>query len=252
MIRRSLLATGFAVVALGAMVGAEIVVALRRDYLPTSPVLEVTGTFGPPHGRPLRFVALGDSTAAGVGAGNADLAYPSILARRLAGRRGWRVELVGIGVSGARVRDVLSDQVPRALAADPDVIFIGIGANDATHVTPLGDVRRAMGEVLDRLAPTGATIVVAGAPDMRAAAFHEPLRSLAGWRGTQVSGAIAAAAHDRGVPVVPLADETGRYFQAAPEKYLSADLFHPSAAGYEKWADAIEPVLYRAIEDGTR
>ena len=228
------------------MVGAEIVLALRREYLPTSPVLDVRGTFGPRDGRPLRFVVLGDSTAAGVGAGTADLAYPTLLARRLASD-GFRVELLGIGVSGARVRDVLEHQVSDAMAARADLIFIGIGANDATHVTPLDAVRRDMGEVLDRLRPTGATIVVAGAPDMRAAAFHEPLRSLAGWRGRRVSDAIAAAARERGVPVVALAEETGHFFQRAPETYLSEDLFHPSAAGYEKWADAIEPVLRKAL-----
>lgn len=246
MIRRSLFALAFATLSLGAMVGAEIVLALRREYLPTSPVLDVRGTFGPRDGRPLRFVVLGDSTAAGVGAGTADLAYPTLLARRLAAD-GFRVELLGIGISGARVRDVLEDQVADAVAARPDLIFIGIGANDATHVTPLDAVRRDMGEVLDRLRPTGATIVVAGAPDMRAAAFHEPLRSLAGWRGRRVTDAIAAAARERGVPAVALAEQTGHFFQRAPEIYLSEDLFHPSAAGYEKWADAIEPVLRKAL-----
>src|SRR3712207_9035968 len=48
-----------------------VVLALRRDYLPTEPVLELDATFGPADGDPLSFVVLGDSTAAGGGAGGA-------------------------------------------------------------------------------------------------------------------------------------------------------------------------------------
>lgn len=247
MIRRALVALLLAAVALVLMVGVEILLALRREYLPTTPVLDVTASFGPSDGEAIRFAVLGDSTAAGVGVGTAELAYPTVLARRLA-EGGRRIELRTFGVAGARVHDVLELQVPEVEAWQPDLIFIGIGANDVTHLTRLGDVERAMGETLDRLEETGASIVVAGAPDMGAAAFHEPLRSLARWRGRRVADAVAAAAVGREIPVVPLAAETGEFFRADPARYLSEDLFHPSAAGYEKWADAIEPYLDRVLD----
>jgi lysophospholipase L1-like esterase len=99
---------------------------------------------------------------------------------------------------------------------------------------------------LDEL--TDAETVIAGAPDMRAPAFYEPLRSLAGWRGRQVTSAIEEVGRDQGVAVVELAKETGPKFGTDPERYHSADDFHPSADGYRLWADAIYPVLKKTVE----
>lgn len=249
-VRRALARTGVAAAALvlgfSALIGIEVLAATRRQYLPTHPPLRIGGFFGPEGGAPLTFVVLGDSTAAGVGAGDAASSYPVLLAERLAGR-GRRVRLVGLGVSGARVRDVLDSQLPRALTAHPDLVLVGVGANDTTHLTRLGSVRRDMAAILDRLGRTGATVVVAGVPDMRVRAFMEPLRSLCGWRGRRVADAMREVARARGVAVVDLAGETGPYFQSHPDRHYSSDGFHPGPAGYARWADAIYPVLESAL-----
>ena len=227
--------------AIVALVGVEVIIAATRDYLPTQPALEIGGVFGPPDAPSLTLVVLGDSTAAGVGAGVPERAYPTLLAEGLSAER--RVSLVDFGVSGARVHDVLVDQAPRALAVDPDLLFVAIGGNDVTHLTWPGSVAADMDELLQTLAGTGAPIVVAGPPDMRVPAFPEPLRSIAGWYGRRIEGVIGDAARARGVSLVPLADETRAYFKERPETYYSSDLFHPSAAGYRKWAAAILPLL---------
>ena len=236
------------VVLFAVVLGVEITLALTREYLPTEPVLEIEGTFGPPDGNPLSFVVLGDSTAAGVGVDSADDAYATLLAERLAAR-GRRVELLGVGVSGSRVADVLEEQIAMAVAADPDLIFVAIGANDVTHWTPLSDVERDMTAVIAALQATGAEVVVAGAPDMRAAAWLEPLRTVAGWRGRRVTAVIEAVAREAGATVVPLAKETAPYFAANPEDAYSSDEFHPGAGGYRAWADAIYPRLELALAD---
>lgn len=230
------------VLVLAVVVGVEVVVALRRDYLPTRPALEIEGTFGDEDAPPLTFVVLGDSTAAGVGAGSVDDSYPARLARSIARER-FRVRLVGVGVSGARVADVLNEQLPRALVEDPDVVFVGIGANDVTHVTKLDDVEESMRTLLGRLTETGAAVVVAGPPDMRSPVFLEPLRTIVGWRGRAVADRIEAVAREVGIPFVPLADETREFFAEDPERHYSEDEFHPSAAGYARWAEAIFPYL---------
>lgn len=230
------------------LLGVEIYLAYNREYLPTAPALELGGTFGSSDGRPLRFTVLGDSTAAGLGAGTPDHAYATVLSERLAAR-GFRVDLTAYGVSGARVGDVASEQVPLALDSRPDLIFVGIGANDATHLTPLDSVERHMGVALDALAGTGAVIVVAGPPDMRAAAWLEPLRSIVGWRGRRVEDRIEKVARERDIPVVQLAEEAGPYFAANPEDAYAADDFHPGPGGYRAWADAIFPVLVEALEE---
>ena len=246
MTRRLLKGAGLLSLALVVVVGAEIWLALRREYLPTDPPLELSGTFGPPDGPLLRFVVLGDSTAAGLGT-DADHAYATVLSERLAEATGRRIELTVLGVSGARVDDVADDQVPAAVALDPDLVFVGIGANDVTHLTSLARIEEDMGRALDALLATGADVVVAGAPDMRVLGWYEPLRTLSYLRGKQVSNAIEEVARAKGAAVVELADETGHFFAADPETHFSGDEFHPSALGYRRWADAIYPVLIEAL-----
>ncbi|HJR45363.1 MAG TPA: GDSL-type esterase/lipase family protein [Actinomycetota bacterium] len=248
MIRRLLKVAGLLLLALVVLVGVEILLAFRREYLPTDPPLELGGTFGPSDGRPLRFVVLGDSTAAGLGT-DAAHAYATVLSERLARATDRRVELTVLGVSGARVQDVARTQAPAAAELAPDLVFIGIGANDVTHLTPLGSVEDDMTRALDELSGTGADIVVAGAPDMRVLAWYEPLRSLSYLRGKQVTGAIESAARAAGVAVVELAEETGQFFAAEPETHHSEDDFHPSAVGYARWADAIFPVLLETLDE---
>ena len=231
------------VVGMAAVLGAEVWLALRREYLPTEPVLDLDGSFGPTDGEPLRFVVLGDSTSAGIGAGGAEHAYPTLLARRLAADAQRRVELTVLGISGARTADVLNDQLPQVAALDPDLVFVGIGANDVTHLTPLDEIREDMAAILDRIEETGADIAVAGAPDMRVSAWHQPLRYMTYLRGLQVADAIEEVARAKDAAVVELAEETGHFFAEEPEAHFSEDEFHPSALGYERWADAIYPVL---------
>ncbi len=239
---------GIALGSVAVLLGIEVFLAYTRDYLPTSPALELGGTFGPPDGRPLTFVVLGDSTAAGLGAGSAEHAYATLLSERL-GERGWKVDLLAHGESGARVKDVLAEQTPIAERTDADLVFLGIGANDATHLASLDSIRENMAVTLDRLLATGATVVVAGPPDMRAHAWLEPLRSIVGWRGRQVAAAIEDVAVERGVPVVPLAELAGPYFASHPEDAYASDDFHPGPGGYRAWADAIFPVLLEALEE---
>ena len=248
MTRRLLKGAGLLLLALVVVVGAEIWLALRREYLPTDPPLELDATFGPPEGPILRFVVLGDSTSAGLGT-DAEHAYATVLSERLADATGRRIELTVLGVSGARVDDVAADQVPAAVALDPDLVFVGIGANDVTHLTPLARIEENMGRALDALLATGADVVVAGAPDMRVLGWYEPLRTLSYLRGKQVSNRIEEVARAKGAAAVELAEETGHFFAADPETHFSEDEFHPSAVGYGRWADAIYPVLIEALDE---
>jgi lysophospholipase L1-like esterase len=243
---RAAAATGLVVGAAGVVLAVEVQMALTRDYIRTAPASGIGGAFGPPDGRAVRFAVLGDSTAAGLGAGSADRSYPVLLARRL-GDAGYRVELIDLGESGARTADVAGKQASAAVRANPDLVLVAIGGNDVIHLTRLSAVRRDMRAALDRLRATGAAVVVTGVPDMRAHAFAEPLRSISGWRGRVVSRAIESVVRDRNVAFVPLAERTGHFFAEDPEGHFSSDLFHPGPGGYRRWADAIYPELVRVL-----
>lgn len=83
---------------------------------------------------------------------------------------------------------------------------------------------------------------------MRAPAFLEPLRSIAGWRGRAVTATIEETAEESNVTVVPLAERTRDFFLDHPDEAYSSDNFHPGPAGYERWANAFFPEVLDAID----
>ena len=230
--------------AFGVVVAAEAAAAVGREYLPETPYPRRLTFRGPEEGPPLRLVVMGDSTSTGVGTRRVEDTYPAVLARRLADSG--RVELTVTGRSGARAEDVLSRQVPAALAARPDLVLMVIGSNDVTHLTSAGQFERTITGILDRL--EGVPTVVGGIPEFGTVrAFAQPLRGLAGWRGHRLTSIIEAAVAARpGVGFVDLAAATGPFFGAEPERAFSSDGFHPGADGYAAWADALAPALEAA------
>ena len=97
------------------------------------------------------WVALGDSTAQGLGAPNPEAGYVGQVLEVLRQRSGlpWRV--LNLSVSGALIRDVLTGQLPR-LPASADLVTCGIGVNDILYTGPgklFGDLRALLAAVPD-------------------------------------------------------------------------------------------------------
>ncbi len=90
------------------VLGVEVQLARMGPDLPDDTPLDHDARLGagPPPG--LRMVWLGDSTAAGVGATSARFAVPQRVARSL----DRPVDVTSLAVSGARIDDVLDQQVP--------------------------------------------------------------------------------------------------------------------------------------------
>ena len=70
-------------------------------------------------------------------------------------------------VPGARSRG-LAAQVDRALAWRPALAVVVIGANDLTHLEPVGPAVQALADAVRRLRAASAEVVVAPAPDLSA------------------------------------------------------------------------------------
>ena len=85
-----------------------------------------------------RIVALGDSFTFGFGVRERQ-AYPARLAAGLTARLGGRprVEVVNLGVPGTGPRDYLWHLTHTALALDPDLVVVGLFANDVNDVCQL-------------------------------------------------------------------------------------------------------------------
>ena len=67
----------------------------------------------------LLYAALGDSAAQGIGASDPQHGYVALLAARLRQASGRPVEVVNLSSSGARIGDVLGDQVPARSSSAP-------------------------------------------------------------------------------------------------------------------------------------
>ena len=99
-----------------------------------------------------------------------------------------------LAVRGRRIRDVVDDQLPEALAMRPDLITVCIGMNDITRPGPGFD--RTLNELDDlhvRLSQSGATVVTTTFPDIASILPVGRLLGVAGARGQRLD-------RDRGRP----------------------------------------------------
>jgi len=173
------------------------------------------------------WVALGDSTAQGIGAPEPAKGYVGQLAVTLGRRTGrtWRV--LNLSRSGARVLDVLDVQVPRldALTRPPDLVTCAVGANDLVRRTDPVVLVEQLRELMDRL-PRGAIV----------ATMPQGLRPA---MAARMSALIREEAPSHGLVVADVWATTAPPWTGK----LAADGFHPGTLGYADWARAFEVAL---------
>jgi hypothetical protein len=99
-----------------------------------------------------------------------------------------------------------------------------------------------------RLKASGAEVVVATCPDFGVVkAIPQPLRWTVRTLGLRLARAQSGAVRSAGGVPVPLASLVNEEFRHAPERMLSDDQFHPSAAGYALAASQLLPALCQAL-----
>ena len=251
LIRRVLLAAGLGMTAFVALIGVELVLLSRREYLPSDPGYVVDARMQPPggaNGNPVRMAVLGDSTVAGVGSPTEAESLPVLIADRVAAATGRVVEVTGFGVPGARTGTLTSEQLP--LVGDGyDVLVLVIGSNDATHATFWPSLGRQTDRMLDQATALGTPVILAGTPRFSGTEIiPEPLRTMVDRYSGVLRGEQRAAAAKVGVRFVDLAADASPRFEGVPEA-TSSDGFHPSPIGYGFWADAIAPAVMDALAD---
>lgn len=194
---------------------------------------------------PIVYVALGDSTGAGIGA--RDGGYVARLHKRIVERRP-DSKLVNLCVSGATTADVLHGQLARGVAANPDLVTLGIGINDIGHGLTLDQFSKNYEEILSTLKrETRAAIVVTNLPDISSAPrIPGSMRAHYQQQIAQYSRRLEEIAARHGVVVFDIYSITTSELAAHPE-YFSADGFHPSDAGYELWAQEMWPTMARVL-----
>lgn len=198
----------------------------RQDAGPAPVVDEETDT------RPL-IVAFGNSLSAGFGVDPGE-SYPDYL-QQLLDEAGYRYRVVNAGVSG----DTTSSGLARAAtiaSMRPAMVIVELGGNDGLRGLPLEETRANLERIVDVLAPTGATVVLAGmtlppnyGPDY-IARFEAIYRDLA---------------TKRKLPLIPFLLEG----VARRPELMQSDGIHPTAEGNRRVArtvfEAIAPLLVR-------
>jgi acyl-CoA thioesterase I len=187
--------------------------------------------------QPVTYVALGASDAVGVGSHQpGSQGYVPLVAAHLSKGS----HLINLGVSGIQLHQALTEELPLALSLSPDLVTVWLVANDFVGGVSYNVYTRDLNTLLRQLhARTHALVVMANLPDLtRLPAFAKQTSS----QKTQMLQAIqhwnvgiAQTATRYGVLLVNLFSQGSR-ITAHPD-YISADGFHPSAAGYVQLAD---------------
>lgn len=206
------------------------------------------GLYGPKkRGTSIRFVMLGDSSAAGLGADSALDTVGARLAQGLVDAADTPVRYLNMATVGARSAD-LDDQVSRALLVKPQIVTIMIGANDVTHLVAHKKACDALGDAVERLVAAGSEVVVGTCPDLGTIQpFLEPLRSVAKVSSSQLAKQQAVAVVKAGGRSVSLGSLLGPLFGSEPQEMFASDRFHPSSMGYARAAEVLLPSMLDAM-----
>ncbi len=181
----------------------------------------------------IKYVALGDSAAQGLGASQPQKSYVGLIAAQMAKISNEPTQVINLSVSGAKIQDVIDVQVPQLnqLSIQNTVVTLEIGANEMRAFDEQS-FRAGMDALLSRLPPQ---TVVAEVPYFGGGRLrkHEPNVLVA-------NVIIHELAEKYGLKVAPLYTIT-----KSRDNLLvyAADLFHPSNRGYQNWYDAFAQAL---------
>jgi acyl-CoA thioesterase-1 len=193
----------------------------------------------------IRYVAIGDSYTIGTGA-RPEESWPAVITERLK-NKGVAISLEGnLGRSGWTTQDVINYQLSEAERLRPDVVTILIGTNDWVQGMDASTFQtniRAIYKRVIQIVPDRKRILVVTTPDFsimpKGYLFSGGRDSVKGV--SEFNTIIVREAEAQQLQVVDLFPYSRTMGDDAA--LASDDGVHPSAKGYAKWADVIEPAF---------
>ncbi|MFC3994855.1 SGNH/GDSL hydrolase family protein [Nocardiopsis sediminis] len=205
------------------------------------------GVYGTGDAPPIRFVMMGDSTAAGYAVTDALNTPGALLAAGLSAVADRPVRLRRLARVGATSRD-LADQMAKVRGHRVDLAVIFIGGNDVIHRIRPADSVRHLQDVVRELSALGAAVVVGTCPDLGTVQpIGQPLRYVARRASRQLAAAQTIGVVEAGGRTVSLGGLLSDDFLAHPDELFGPDRFHPSARGYAHAAAAVLPSACAAL-----
>jgi lysophospholipase L1-like esterase len=201
------------------------------------------------------YVAVGDSLTAGTGDAGRDglrIGWAQRLADILSVRTAVRCQLTNLAVDNATVSQVLSGQLPAAAAARPDLLSLTVGMNDIrTRSFDELSFKAGLGQLLESLAATDATILTSTLPDITAIMGLSPeLAEVARERTRLASDIIREQAESYGAICL----DAWAMPDLADADLYGPDRVHPNGRGHQliaaAFADKLAPRWSR-MPDGS-
>jgi lysophospholipase L1-like esterase len=199
--------------------------------------------------RPIRIVALGDSTTAGTpgfqspvekpprGLGDETSQYAYWLMKA---HPEW--EVLNRGVNEERTDQVSARFDRDVIATAPAVVVIIAGVNDVYQGRPAGEITGRLRGMYDRAARAGIAVVAGSIIpyDTATPAQNLAMRAVNDWIRTQATpDAAVVFADTRAAVAAP----------AHPDLLASSpDRLHPAPEGYRRMAEALAPAIERALK----
>lgn len=194
----------------------------------------------------LRLIVVGESTAVGCGASTHEEAFPGAFARNLGELHDRPVHWAVHGRHGATIRRVRHRILPET-DADTDIAVLLVGVNDVLGRTPVLQWHDDLVAVLDGLTARAAQVIVAGIPPFDSfPSLPRPLRTYLAERGRKLDDAAQqVCASDPAISWI-----SSDSLANVEAEFFARDGFHPSPAGYERWAHEIAHQLF--LDAGTQ
>jgi acyl-CoA thioesterase-1 len=177
-------------------------------------------------------VFLGDSLTAGLGLAEAQ-AFPALVERALE-KEGLPLRVLNAGVSGDTTAGGLS-RLDWLLGQKPEVVVVGLGANDGLRALPIEETEKNLREIVGRVREAGADVLLLG---MRIPPNYGPYAD-------DFAALYPRIAEEMEVPLVPfLLDGVGGVRELNLE-----DGIHPNAEGQKQVAATVVPFLEEVLRE---
>ena len=169
-------------------------------------------------------ICFGDSLTEGLGASQGE-DYPSVLSRLIA------APVVNAGHRGDTTAAALERLDSDVLDKNPRLVIVLLGGNDFLRQVPIGDTRKNLEAIVQRIQERGAMVVITG---MKLGLFTDEYGAM-----------VENIAEKFGALLVPQVTKG-----ILTDSKLRSDPIHPNGAGYrliaERIAEKVRPLLERA------
>jgi acyl-CoA thioesterase-1 len=188
---------------------------------------------GSPTAEPeITILAFGDSLTEGFGVATVE-AYPAQLESKLQ-QDGYSVRVINGGISGETSTSALA-RLDWMLNAQPDIVIVETGANDALRGVDLALTRENIDEIVQRISDSGAVVIVAGL---------QIVQNLGEEYTTDFAEIYPFVAEKHASILIPFVLEG----VAANPDLNQDDFIHPTGDGYTVMVDHIYPFVLQAIQ----